>query len=90
MFNSRKPSFVDHLLRETDNRGVNLALNSVVGELLHSTWKCVAKWATMVEIGKRDIFGNARLDMGPFLANCNYCCLHVEQMGIKRPELSSR
>jgi NADPH:quinone reductase-like Zn-dependent oxidoreductase len=90
IFNSRNTSFVDDLLRETSGRGVDLALNSLAGELLHSTWKCVAKWGTMVEIGKRDILGNARLDMGPFLANRNYCCLDVEQMRIERPELSSR
>ncbi|KAI8932960.1 hypothetical protein NX059_010429 [Plenodomus lindquistii] len=90
IFNSRNTSFVDDLLRETNGRGVDLALNSLAGELLHSTWACIAKWGTMVEIGKRDIIGNARLDMGPFLANRNYCCLDIEQMRIERPELSSK
>lgn len=90
IFNSRSASFVDDLLRETNGRGVDVALNSLSGELLHATWKCVAEWGTMVEIGKRDILGNAQLDMRPFLANRNYCCLDVEQMRIQRPELSSR
>lgn len=73
---------MDNLLREANDRGVNLALNSLSGEFLHAS---IAKWGTMVESRKRDILGNTYLDMGPFLANRNYCCLHVEQMRIKRP-----
>lgn len=87
IFNSRDSSFVDDVLRETSGRGVDVVLNSLTGELLHATWKCVAKWGTMVEIGKRDLLGNARLDMGPFLANRNYCCFDIDLMGQERPEL---
>lgn len=90
IFNSRNASFVDDLLRETDGKGVDVALNSLSGELLHATWKCVAKWGTMVEIGKRDLLGNATLEMAPFLANRSYCCLDVDQMRSERPEMGSR
>ncbi|KAL2017252.1 hypothetical protein VTK56DRAFT_2364 [Thermocarpiscus australiensis] len=90
IFNSRNASFVDDLLRETGGKGVDVALNSLAGELLHATWRCVAPWGTMVEIGKRDLLGNAQLDMSPFLANRSYCCLDVDQMRSERPQLSSR
>jgi NADPH:quinone reductase-like Zn-dependent oxidoreductase len=90
IFHSRDTLFVDDVLRETNGRGVDLALNSLAGELLHATWKCVAKCGTMVEIGKPDLLGNAQLSMSPFLANRNYCCLDVDQMRSERPELSSR
>lgn len=87
IFNSRNASFVDDLMRETNGKGVDVALNSLAGELLHATWKCVAKWGTMVEIGKRDLLGNARLDMGPFLENRNYRCFDIDQMRVERPGL---
>ncbi|CAA9966684.1 Beta-ketoacyl synthase [Pyrenophora teres f. maculata] len=87
IFNSRDASFVDDVLRETGGRGVDVVLNSLAGELLHATWKCVAAWGTMVEIGKRDLLGNARLDMAPFLANRNYCCFDMDMMTRERPEL---
>ncbi|KAH8728017.1 hypothetical protein GQ44DRAFT_757464 [Phaeosphaeriaceae sp. PMI808] len=90
IFNSRNDSFLHDLLRETGGKGADVVLNSLAGELLHATWKCVAKWGTMVEIGKRDLLGNAQLDMSPFLMNRNYCCLDVDQMRAERPELSSR
>ncbi|KAG7416204.1 Highly reducing polyketide synthase gloL [Fusarium oxysporum f. sp. rapae] len=69
---------------------VDVALNSLSGELLHATWKCVAKWGTMVENGKRDLLENAQLDMSPFLQNRNYCCLDVDQMRAERPEVINR
>ncbi|CAI7598432.1 unnamed protein product [Penicillium palitans] len=90
IFNSRNESFVQDLLRETQGKGVDVALNSLSGELLHATWKCVAKWGTMVEIGKRDLIGNAQLDMAPFLGSRNYCCIDIDQMRAERPDMISR
>ncbi|KAF5551122.1 polyketide synthase [Fusarium phyllophilum] len=90
IFSSRDASFATDLLRETGGKGVDVALNSLSGELLHTTWKCIAKWGTMVEISKRDLLGNAQLDMSPFLQNRNYCCMDVDQLRAERPEVINR
>jgi NADPH:quinone reductase-like Zn-dependent oxidoreductase len=78
IFDSRNSSFVDDLMREMGGKGVDVALNSLSGELLHSTWRCIAKWGTMVEIGKRDLLGFGKLDMEVFLQNRNYCCVDMD------------
>jgi NADPH:quinone reductase-like Zn-dependent oxidoreductase len=65
IFNFRNASSVDDLLRETDGKGVDVVLNSLAGELLYASWKCVARWGILVEIGKRDLLGNAQLGMAP-------------------------
>ena len=78
IFNSRDVSFVDGVMRETGGRGVDFILNSLSGELLHATWSCVAEFGKMLEIGKRDLIGNGRLDMKPFLANRSYCCVDID------------
>lgn len=90
IFQSRNTSFVEDLLRETDGKGVDLALNSLSGEQLHATWKCIAKWGKLVEIGKRDLLGAAKLDMTPFLDNRSYCCVDLDQMSRERPHIVSR
>lgn len=90
IFNSRSVSFQEDLLRATNGRGVDLALNSLSGELLHATWRCVAKWGSLVEIGKRDLLGAAKLDMELFLANRSYRCVDIDQMCKERPEIISR
>ncbi|KAK3317264.1 putative polyketide synthase [Cercophora scortea] len=78
IFNSRDKSFVDGVMRETNGRGMDFILNSLSGELLHATWSCVAEFGMLLEIGKRDLIGDGKLDMKPFLANRNYCCVDID------------
>lgn len=86
IFHSRDKSFVDGVMRETGGAGMDIILNSLSGELLHATWSCVAEFGTLVEIGKRDLIGGAKLDMNPFLANRSYCCIDIDQLW-KKPML---
>ncbi|KAI0400470.1 hypothetical protein F4802DRAFT_610078 [Xylaria palmicola] len=85
IFNSRQMSFVADLMRETRGRGVDVALNSLSGEFLHGTWRCIANFGTMIEIDKKDILERGKLDMKAFQANRSYCCVDVYQMGQERP-----
>ncbi|RYO74620.1 hypothetical protein DL764_010773 [Monosporascus ibericus] len=86
ILHSRDSSFVNKILRETDGKGVDIALNSLSGELLHATWSCVAEFGKMVEIGKRDLLGGGKLDMHAFLANRSYSCVDIDQLW-KRPNV---
>jgi NADPH:quinone reductase-like Zn-dependent oxidoreductase len=90
IFSSRNTSFVDGIMRETQGRGVDLALNSLSGELLHETWRCIAEFGTMVEIGKRDILGAGKLDMDVFIANRSYCCVDLDQIVAQKPWVINR
>jgi NADPH:quinone reductase-like Zn-dependent oxidoreductase len=54
IFNSRDSSFLKDVMDATNGSGVDLVLNSLSGELLSASWKCVAPDGAMVEIGKRD------------------------------------
>ena len=69
IFHSRDTSFYDDLMAATDGVGVDCVLNSVSGELLHTTWDCVASNGCMVEIGKRDMIGRAQLALDKFEDN---------------------
>lgn len=90
IFNSRDTSFVDGIMRETDGNGVDLVLNSLSGELLHATWRCVTEFGKMVEIGKRDIMGAGKLDMDVFLLNRTYACVDVDRIRTERPKVISK
>ncbi|KAB8205156.1 hypothetical protein BDV34DRAFT_225763 [Aspergillus parasiticus] len=69
IFYSRDSSFVEDIMRSTGGRGVDVVLNSLSGDLLHASWKCVAQGGCMVEIGKRDLLGRGKLALDPFLEN---------------------
>lgn len=72
IFNSRDASFVHGVKRMTNGKGVNCIINSLSGELLRQSWYCLATFGTFVEIGLRDITGNTRLDMKPFMQNTTF------------------
>lgn len=90
IFQSRNDSFYEDLMHQTDGRGADVVLNSLSGELLHKTWRCVAKWGTMVEIGKRDLLEAGKLDLDVFLSNRSYRCVAIDEMREDRPELAGR
>ncbi|KAH8433977.1 Mycolipanoate synthase [Aspergillus melleus] len=69
IFNSRDSSFLDGVMNSTNGVGVDLVLNSLSGELLHTSWKCVAPYGAMAEIGKRDMVGRGKLALDPFEDN---------------------
>ena len=77
IFSSRDPSFVEGVLKVTNGRGCDVALNSLAGELLHATWSCIAPFGRLVEIGKRDIHENTKLDMDPFRRNISYASVDL-------------
>lgn len=86
IFHSRDASFFSGIMRETAGKGVDIVLNSLSGELLHESWRCVAEYGTMIELSKRDLEGSGRLDLRPFLANRSYCCIDIGQFAKERPE----
>ncbi|GAB1210492.1 hypothetical protein APSETT445_009286 [Aspergillus pseudonomiae] len=89
IFNSRDSSFQHDLLRMTDGRGVDLVLNSLAGELLHASWKCVAKFGKMIEIGKRDFIGRGMLSMDVFAGNRAFFGVDLMELG-EKPGFISR
>ncbi|KAH8596055.1 putative polyketide synthase [Bisporella sp. PMI_857] len=68
-FNSRDTSFLQGTMEATHGSGVDLVLNSLSGELLSASWKCVARDGAMIEIEKRDMTGKGQLALAPFEDN---------------------
>ncbi|KAK7736708.1 Type I Iterative PKS [Cytospora paraplurivora] len=90
IFNSRDTSFLPGLMAMTDGRGADVVLNSLSGELLHASWKCVAEGGTFVEIGRRDFIGQAKLAMEPFESNRSFIGFDLGAMRNQRPVVISR
>ena len=86
IFNSRNHSFLQDLMHETNGKGVDLVLNSLSGELLHASWKCVAEFGKLIELGKRDILGSGELAMEIFSQNRSYCCVDIVHLVRERPK----
>jgi hypothetical protein len=77
IFNSRDTSFGAEVMAATNGYGVDTILNSLTGDLLDESWRCVAAEGTMVELGKRDMLDRKSLSMEPFGRNASYRCFDM-------------
>lgn len=66
IFSSRDLSFAAGVMRMTKDKGVDVIVNSLAGEALRASFHCLAYFGRFVEIGKRDIMANGKIDMFPF------------------------
>ncbi|KAI1152215.1 polyketide synthase PksD [Nemania diffusa] len=84
IFYSRDTSFADSVMYATDNYGVDVVLNSLMGEGLRASWECIAPYGRFIELGKADIHANAGLPMTPFAKNVTFSAVDVAFRGRQR------
>jgi NADPH:quinone reductase-like Zn-dependent oxidoreductase len=77
IFSSRNTNFAKLIMAATQGKGVDVVLNSLAGEMLQETWKCVAMLGRFVEIGKRDLELNNHLEMAPFVRNVSFSSIDL-------------
>ncbi|KAK5988353.1 6-hydroxymellein synthase cdmE [Cladobotryum mycophilum] len=87
IFSSRDASFVKGIMRMTNNRGVDVVLNSLAGELLRASWDIIAPFGRFIEIGKKDAQLNGKVDLQPFLRNVTMSSVELPTMMRYRPQL---
>jgi NADPH:quinone reductase-like Zn-dependent oxidoreductase len=72
IFSSRDVSFAQGVREMTNGKGVDVVLNSLVGDLMHASWDCVADFGRFVEVGKRELVDAGKLAMRVFLRNVSF------------------
>ncbi|KAF2177304.1 ketoacyl-synt-domain-containing protein [Zopfia rhizophila CBS 207.26] len=77
IFNSRNIEFEGQIMEQTNGYGVDIILNSLTGDLLDASWRCIAEGGTMVELGKKDHIDRNTLAMEPFARNASYRCFDM-------------
>jgi NADPH:quinone reductase-like Zn-dependent oxidoreductase/malonyl CoA-acyl carrier protein transacylase len=90
IFYSRDTSFAKSIKRSTNGQGVDLVLNSLAGDALRETWDSLAHFGRFIEIGKRDIVGNSRLEMARFEHNAMFASVDLTVVAAERPRIMKR
>ncbi|SCL17020.1 type I polyketide synthase [Micromonospora inyonensis] len=85
VFDSRSTGFADGVLAATDGRGVDVVLGASGAGMAARSLSCLAAYGRFVEIGKRDLMGDQKLGLRPFLRNLAYLSLDLRQMIVDRP-----
>jgi NADPH:quinone reductase-like Zn-dependent oxidoreductase/SAM-dependent methyltransferase len=92
IFYSRDANFARGVMRTTNGYGVDVVLNSLVGESLRVSWECIAPYGRMIEIGKAEINANSSLPMASFAKNALFAGvdLHHIVKDINKKELAHK
>ncbi|KAI0540222.1 hypothetical protein GGR58DRAFT_511879 [Xylaria digitata] len=90
IFYDRNISFGDAIRQATGRQGVDLVLNSLVGDSLQESWKCLGRFGRLVNIGSRDMNSNTRLEMTHSDRNVSFISVDIMSIAAERPALLNR
>ena len=83
---SRSLDFVEQVNDRTGGEGVDVVLNALAGEYIPASLSLLKPFGRFLEIGKRDIYADAKLGLYPFRNNLTYFGVDLGQLGIHRPK----
>ena len=90
ILNSRTLNFGHEIMNLTGGKGVDVVINSLAGDALRESWRCLATFGRFIELGKKDAVENSRLDMGPFERSASFISVGWDHFGRSRPDLVGR
>ena len=79
IMSSRTLDFADEIMQKTNGYGVDVVINSIAGEVIYKSVRCLAAYGRFVEIGKTDIYRNSKLGLKPFGNNISYFGVDIDR-----------
>jgi len=80
IFGSRDSSFLPAILAVTDNRGVDIVLNTLTGELFNDSAKCCTEFGTFIDISRRDLTEAAKTDTHTVPRNATFTSFDLNDL----------
>ena len=90
VMDSRSLAFRDQIMERTRGAGVDVVLNSLSGDFIAAGLAVLAPYGRFVEIGKRDIYQNARIGLAPFQRSLSYFAVDLDRMSRERPAVLAK
>lgn len=85
VYDSRSLEFADQIREATGGRGVDVVLNHLAGDFIPASISTLAPYGRFIEIGKRDIFANAKIGLWPFRNNLSFFAVDMDRLGRDKP-----
>ncbi|MDH3226758.1 MAG: SDR family NAD(P)-dependent oxidoreductase [Thermoleophilia bacterium] len=85
VYDSRGLGFADDVLAATEQRGVDVVLNSLAGEFQRKSLEVLAPYGRFVEIGKADLVSNGHLGLKHFEDNRSFVAVDIAKRCQDRP-----
>jgi acyl transferase domain-containing protein/NADPH:quinone reductase-like Zn-dependent oxidoreductase/SAM-dependent methyltransferase/acyl carrier protein len=90
VIDSRQGDFAETIMELTDRKGVDVVLNALAGEAIPMGLACLAEFGRFIEIGKRDIYQNARIPLRPLRDNASFHVVAMDAVFHGDEELTRR
>lgn len=88
VFDSRSLTFADQVMKVTDGRGVDIVINSLSGKAINQSIRCLAPFGHFVEIGKADIYANAKIGLKKMGENLSFHVVDLDRLMKQKPKLA--
>ncbi len=86
VYDSRSTEFATSIRGDTDGYGVDIVLNSLTGSAQRAGLELLSVGGRFVEIGKRDVYANNRLELFPFRRNLTFHYVDLALMATSHPQ----
>jgi polyketide synthase 5 len=86
VYDSRTAQFAEQIRRDTDGYGVDIVLNSLTGAAQRAGLEVLSIGGRFVEIGRRDVYANTRLELFPFHRNLTFHYVDLHLMSQSHPK----
>ncbi|CAO1315088.1 unnamed protein product [Diamesa serratosioi] len=80
--NSRDTSFEEMVLTRTNGEGVDYVLNSLAGELLQASIRCLGFRGKFLEIGKFDLVNDTKIGLNNFMKELSFHTVMLDNLMI--------
>ncbi|WP_411107251.1 SDR family NAD(P)-dependent oxidoreductase [Streptomyces sp. cmx-4-9] len=89
VLDSRSLDFAERVHSLTGGQGVDVVLNSLSGEAITRGLECLRPGGRFIELGKRDLYANTPLLLGPFRRNLAYFGVDVATLPEQLPTVAA-
>lgn len=89
IFNSKNLDLFDEIKIITNNRGVDIILSNLSGELIYQNFSCLASYGVYIDLNRNNSDENIALGMSLLHHNFSYVSVDIERMVIEKQDIVS-
>lgn len=90
VFDSRSLDFFNDIMSVTEERGVDIVVNSLFSEAMERSIELVKPFGRFLELGKRDYYSDRKISLRPFRKNISYFGIDADQLLVDVPHVAEK
>ncbi|KAL4917431.1 hypothetical protein BDW62DRAFT_201863 [Aspergillus aurantiobrunneus] len=90
IYSSRGVTFGSGIRRQTKGKGVDVVLNSLTGEAVRESQKCLAPFGRFIEVGKKTLLTNSRMELQSLQNNGMFAVVDLYSLAHHKPTVMKR